>query len=301
MDFHECVERRFFRQHGSCGQLSKIARRPCMNFSYEDIEAYAVGLGISLAIYGVMFMLLPYLFSKFFPTITPKIAGVATGAATAVQNAIKPKYIFPFQTFEVKGDQAMAAFEAAKIDGKGVPVIIGGNESMVQGLADMMSYLKPKANDYIRKAEANPNPYPTKSGPKLPKTWPRVGPFDKERNPFSIHLHPEGFKPAVTIAFIPAQSSAEIPAYLKLGSWNAVPDADIFVALLRKWQRDYGAELVALTMDVIDVRVARKPATHQEAMVLAREHAKFCSSTEVTIAERAAELMQLDWWHFWWD
>jgi Domain of unknown function (DUF4253) len=272
-----------------------------MNFLYEDIEAYAVGLGLSLAIYGVMFMLLPYLFSKFFPTIAPRIAGVVTGAATAVQNTIKPKYIFPFQTFEVKGDAAMAAFEAAKTEGKGVPVIIGGDESMVQDLADMMSYLKPTPQDYIRKAEANPDPYPTKSNPKMPKVWPRVGPFDKERNPYTIHLHPEGFKPVVTLAYIPAQSAADIPAFLKLGNWNAVPDADVFVALLRKWQRDYGAELVALSMDVIDIRVARRPATQQEALKLAREHAKFCPSTEVTLAERAAELMQLDWWHFWWD
>jgi Domain of unknown function (DUF4253) len=272
-----------------------------MNFSYENIEAYAVGLGISLAIYGVMFMLLPYLFSKFIPAKVPRISRVVTGAATAVQNAIKPKYVFPFQTFEVKGDEAMAAFEAAKTDGNGVPVIIGGDELMVQGLADMMSYRKPAPEDYIRKAGNNPNPYPTKSSPKMPKVWPRVGPFDKQRNPFSIHLFPEGFKPVVTIAYMPAQSASDIPAFLKLGSWNAVPEAEVFVALLRKWQRDYGAELVALTMDVIDIRIARRPATQQEALVLAREHAKFCPSTEVTLAERAAELMQLDWWHFWWD
>jgi Domain of unknown function (DUF4253) len=272
-----------------------------MNFSFEDIEAYAVGLGLALAIYGVMFILLPYIFSKFIPTKAPKISQVLTGAATAVQNAIKPKFIFPFQTFEVKGDAAMAAFEAAKSDGKGLPVIIGGDESMVQGLADMMSYRKPTADDYIRKAEANPTPYPAKSAPKMPNVWPRVGPFDKDRNPFSIHLYPEGFKPVVTLAYIPAQSTADIPAFLKLGGWNAVPEAEVFVALLRKWQREYGAELVALSMDTIDIRIARRPATQQEALGLAREHAKFCPSTEVTLAERAAELMQLDWWHFWWD
>jgi Domain of unknown function (DUF4253) len=88
---------------------------------------------------------------------------------------------------------------------------------------------------------------------------------------------------------------------LKLGSWNAVPEAEVFVALLRKWRRDYGAELVALSTDTMDFRVTRRPTTQQEALVIAREHAKFCPSTELTIAERAAELMQLDWWHFWWD
>ena len=114
----------------------------------------------------------------------------------------------------------------------------------------------------------------------MPKVWPRVGPFDKERNPFSIHLHPEGFKPVVTIAYIPAQSSADIPAFLKLGSWNAVPDADVFVALLRKWQRDYGAELVALSSDTLDIRVTRRPATQQEALAARARACKFCPSTK---------------------
>jgi hypothetical protein len=269
-----------------------------MILTNEDIEAYAVGLVIVLAIYAVMFKFLPYVFSKFIPT---KVARFAEGAASSVQNAIKPKFIFPFETREVNGEESMAAFEAARTEGKGVPVIIGGDELTVQSLADMMSYQKSTPDEYIRKAETNPNPYPAKSSPKLPKIWPRVGPFDNERNPFSIHLHPEGFKPIVTIAYIPTQSSADIPAYLKLGSWNAVPEAEVFVALLRKWRREYGAELVALSTDTIDIRVTRRPTTRQEALAIAREHAKFCPSTEVTLAERAAELMQLDWWHFWWD
>jgi Domain of unknown function (DUF4253) len=269
-----------------------------MNFSKEDIEAYAVGLVIVLAIYGVIFKFLPYVFSNFIPA---KAASVAKGAASAVQNAIKPKFVFPFETREVSGEEAMAAFESARTEGNGVPVIIGGDERMVQSLADMMSYRKSTPDEYLRKAEANPNPYSAKSSPKMPQIWPRVGPFDNERNPFSIHLHPEGFKPIVTLAYIPAQSSADIPAYLKLGSWNAVPEAEVFVSLLRKWRRDYGAELVALSTDTMDIRVTRRPVTQQEALVIAREHAKFCPSTEVTLAERAAELMQLDWWHFWWD
>ncbi len=272
-----------------------------MNLTKEDIEAYAVGLAIVLAIYGVMFKLIPYVFSKIVPTKIPVVARVAKSVAAAAQSAIRQKFLFPFHTREVKGEDAMAAFETARTEGKGVPVIIGGDEGMVQSLADMMYHHKSKPDEYIRRAEANPNPYPSKSAPKMPKVWPHVGPFDKERNPFSIHLHPEGFKPVVTLAYIPSMSSADIPAYLKLGSWNAVPDANVFVALLRKWQRDYGAELVAVSMDTMDVRVARRPATHQEALIIAREHAKFCPSNEVTITERAAELMQLDWWHFWWD
>ncbi len=214
---------------------------------WNDPWPFVVGLALVSAIYFVMQTVVPFLLRK------------ATGSKTAQQIAnskivtkaagvVNPKPVFAFEFRAVPGEGAMAAFEAAKSEGKGVPVIIGGDERMVQSLADMMYHRKPSPDEYIRKAEAKPNPYAAKSAPKMPKVWPRVGPFDNARNPFSIHLHPEGFKPVVTIAYIPAKSSADIPAYLKLGSWNAVPEADVFVALLRKWQRDYGAELVALSI-----------------------------------------------------
>lgn len=269
-----------------------------MNFSIEDIESYAVGLGLALGIYGIMNVVIPKLFSKLMPT---KASKVVSNITVATQSIIKPKFIFPFETREVKGEEALASFEATKSAGKSVPIIIAGDHKMVQSLADMMAYRKPTAAEYISRAEARPEPYPTKTTPKMPKTWPQVGPFNTDRDPFLLQNYPNGFKPIVTIATIPADSSADIPAHLKLGGWNAVPEADVFVALLRKWQRNYGAELVAISMDTIELRVARKPTTKEQALLLAREHAKFCPSSEATIAERAAELMQLEWWHFWWD
>jgi Domain of unknown function (DUF4253) len=134
----------------------------------------------------------------------------------------------------------------------------------------------------------------------MPGTWENVGPFTDDGHPFLVKQHPAGFKEVVTLAFIPAETSAEVPAYLQLGGWNAVPEADIMVALFRKWQRDYGAEIVAVSLDAIDVRVSRKPETREEALLLAREHRKFCNAG-ATLAETAAELMETDWWHFYWD
>jgi Domain of unknown function (DUF4253) len=265
-----------------------------------DYWHYVVGLVLTLGIYFVMFGVIPFLFRKLIGS-KPGRTIKTSKAVAAVANVVKPKPVFAFEFREVAGEGAMAAFEAAKTEDKGIPVIIGGDEQMRQSLAEMMAYQKPTPEDYIQKANVTPDPYPSKSSPKLPKTWPKVGPFNTERNPSVIHQYPNGFKPIVTIAYIWAASSAEIPAHLKLGSWNALPEADVFVALLRKWQRDYGAELVALTTDVIELRVSRKPTTQLEALKLAREHAKFCPSNEVTIPERAAELMQLEWWHFWWD
>jgi Domain of unknown function (DUF4253) len=263
-----------------------------------DYWSYVVGLGLALGIYFVMYIVVPFVFRKVLGSKPAKSIAHNKPVARPVK-IVKSKPVFSFEFIEVSGENAIAAFEAAKSEGKGVPIIIGGGEAERQSLADMMQY-RNETEHYLRAADAKPNPYSMKSKPRMPKTWVKVGPFPMEANPFLVKNHPEGFKPLVTLAYIPAETSAEIPAYLKLGSWNAVPDADVFVSLLRKWHREYGAELVALRVDSMDVRVSRKPATKEQAMILAREHIKFCP-TEAKTPEIAAELMLTDWWHFYWD
>jgi hypothetical protein len=266
-----------------------------MDITNNDYWPYAVGLAMTLAIYFCMFTALPFLFQKLMRS-TPiqkvvqskAVQLPANKAIDAVTKIVKPKPEFSFEYREVTGEMAMAAFEAAKAEGKGIPVIIGGGENERLALADMMQH-RNLTEFYLQKADANPNPFASKSKPRMPATWVDVGPFPDDGQPFLVKNYPEGFKPILTLAFIPAKTSADIPAYLKLGSWNGIPDADVYVALIRKWQRDYGAELVALRMDCLDIRVARKP-----------EHLKFCA-TGSTIAETAAELMATNRWHFYWD
>jgi hypothetical protein len=269
-----------------------------MDTFMTDYWPYVVGLALTLSIYFVMFTVMPFLFRKAVGS-KPAQTIKTSKAVAAVANVVKPKPVFPFEFCEVAGESAMAAFEAAKIEGKGIPVIIGGGEGERMSLADMMQY-RNLTEYYLREADAKPDPYASKAKPRMPKDWVKAGPFPRDDHPFLVKNFNEGFKPVVTLAYIPAASSAEIPAHLKLGSWNAVPDANVFVALLRKWQRDYGAELVALRVDCMDIRVTRKPATREEALSLAREHLKFCA-TGATIAEAAAELMETKWWHFYWD
>jgi hypothetical protein len=268
-----------------------------INFE-NDIWPYIVGLALALGIYGVIGYIIPFLFKRAVGS-KPAQTALNSKPVTAVAEAVKPKPVFAFEFREVAGERAMAAYEAAKTEGKGVPVLIAGGESLRRSLAEAMRY-RNLTEYYLQKADRKPDPYATKTKPRLPKQWPDVGPFKDDGQPFLVKAHPDGFKPVVTLAFIPAATTAEIPAYLKLGSWNAVPDADVFVSLLRKWHRDYGAELVALREDSLDIRVARKPETREEALVLAREHLKFCA-TGATTAEAAAELMQTNWWHFYWD
>ena len=77
------------------------------------------------------------------------------------------------------------------------------------------------------------------------------------------------------------------------------------MAHLRGWRDAYGAKLVSITRDTIELKVDRRPASREEALELARQHFAYCPDIVLqgtqTIEALAASLMQSDWWFFWWD
>jgi hypothetical protein len=58
-------------------------------------------------------------------------------------------------------------------------------------------------------------------------------------------------------------------------------------------------------MATLNVRVARRPATPEEALELARLQYEYCHDIVDqgvdTLSALAASLMAHDWWYFWWD
>lgn len=109
----------------------------------------------------------------------------------------------------------------------------------------------------------------------------------------------------VHILILPTKEPAAAPAYLRWGGWNACPASEYHVAALRDWHRRYGAVPVAMTGDVINVHVTRRPQSRDDALSLAREQFLYCEDIVLqgtdTLAPLAAGLMQSDWWFFWWD
>jgi hypothetical protein len=69
--------------------------------------------------------------------------------------------------------------------------------------------------------------------------------------------------------------------------------------------RIWGAELIGLGSDTINLRVSRKPGTREEALELARAQYVYCNDIidqgVGSYRELAAGLMASDWWFFWWD
>jgi hypothetical protein len=77
------------------------------------------------------------------------------------------------------------------------------------------------------------------------------------------------------------------------------------VAALRSWRDRFGAELVGLGFDTMNLRVARRPQTRAEALELAREQDLYSQDlvdqVAGTLSHLAADLMTHEWWFFWWD
>lgn len=111
--------------------------------------------------------------------------------------------------------------------------------------------------------------------------------------------------PSVRIALIPTTDWTTIPAYLHWGGWNECPPPEYHVAAFRSWRDRYGAGLVGLSSDTLNLRVQKRPSTREEALSLAREQYAYCSDIveqgTQNYSTLAATLMESDWWFFWWD
>ena len=108
-----------------------------------------------------------------------------------------------------------------------------------------------------------------------------------------------------TILWVESPHSWDVPAILRFGGWNSCPPTAVHVAMLRRWHERWGAELVALSRDRLEVAVARGPRTRPEALALAREQFLYCE--ELVLAEHgslralAAALLASRVWSFRWD
>jgi hypothetical protein len=133
--------------------------------------------------------------------------------------------------------------------------------------------------------------------------WP---PDAEPTSTFTLPLDVVSQRPRPTvIVLVPAADPAEVPAVVHFGGWNACPGPELHVALHRRWQARYGAELVGMSADVIEMRVARPPKTRDEAMALANEHYAYCEDIVhqgvESLSNLAATLLDGTVWFFWWD
>lgn len=143
-------------------------------------------------------------------------------------------------------------------------------------------------------AALRPRPIPP-SSPARPYAFDRWDPQIEELVPW----------PAVAILHVPTPHPYEVPLYLSWGGWNAVPSSEELVDILAYWQERWGAELVAVSSDTLELTVPRHPDTHQAAVELMEEHHAFAEESvpwdRETIEAHTAGLRSTRRWFFWWD
>lgn len=109
--------------------------------------------------------------------------------------------------------------------------------------------------------------------------------------------------PLIPIALVPATEGWQVPAVLRFDMGFATPA--VHAAMLRRWQTSYGAELVCMLPDLLELRVARPPAWREAALALAAEQYVYCYDIVIqgtqTVEALAASLLGGTVWFFWWD
>ncbi|MEM8697217.1 MAG: DUF4253 domain-containing protein [Pseudomonadota bacterium] len=234
----------------------------------------------------------------------------------------------PFERVSVAGWAAPERWEKIRRNEAVYPIIVGPDEELIR-IAEHFSLMSESVEEILERAAKLQHPasmhelrakelqmekeYLASSGITEDETafQPPEGTWPDERPEAQIgpvivsNLLDGKFHDRVHILKIPTKLGHEVSAYLRCGGWNDCPDAAYHVAAIRSWEERYGAELVAVSGDVVELKVKNRPESNEEAMTLAREHYAFCSDvvdqgTE-TIANLAAILMESDWWYFWWD
>ncbi|BAY11272.1 DUF4253 domain-containing protein [Calothrix sp. NIES-2098] len=111
--------------------------------------------------------------------------------------------------------------------------------------------------------------------------------------------------PNIVVALVPTTFSWEVPAFLKFGNWNDCPASEIHVCLMKYWYEKYGAEVVGISHDVVEMCVQHPPKNREAAFQLAQEQYIYCydivDQGVRTLNKLANLLLHNKVWYFWWD
>lgn len=133
--------------------------------------------------------------------------------------------------------------------------------------------------------------------------WAPGEPQDQFTVPYDLEGRPaKGLK----LVLVPTTRPWEAVAWLHFGGWNECPAPETHVAVHRYWHRKYGAELVCITRDVMEMRVAKPPKGRSKAKDLAYEQFVYSGGDLVfqgsdSLRALAASLIDAPTWYFWWD
>lgn len=106
-----------------------------------------------------------------------------------------------------------------------------------------------------------------------------------------------------SLAFIPTPHSWQVPLYVQFAGINTDLEPMYHAAVLRRWQQQHGAEIVALTEDSLELIVTHPLHNAGTAWNVALDQIAYCPDLlQLTDVETLAEVLQTSTaWFFWWD
>ncbi len=113
------------------------------------------------------------------------------------------------------------------------------------------------------------------------------------------------FKPEVFVGSALIKEPWHLPAVLKYGAWNDCPESKVHCAFLRKWQTEFGAQIVGMSGDVVECVVTNPPLDQATAIELAWQQYWYCADIVEqgcgSVNNLAATLLNSPYRYFWWD
>ena len=92
---------------------------------------------------------------------------------------------------------------------------------------------------------------------------------------------------------------------LRIGGWNECPAPEVQTAVLRRWRERWGARLVYVGADTLELDVRRPPTAPEDVRAVAWEQYLYCSDSVEqgagTLTALATSMTATGRWFFWWD
>ena len=231
-----------------------------------------------------------------------------------------------YERVTIAGEHALAEWERLRAAGRGWPVVVGNDEDL-ERIAEQFSLDDPnifgvagpgtsmRSPAQILSAAADirfPQDLDRWSGAYRPEDlraplgeWPAKTDGGGPGLSVASDVVSGKSREKVHILLVPAKHGWEVPAYLRWGGWNACPPPEYHVAALRRWGARFGADLVGLNADTMNLRVRARPASRAQSLPLARDMYRYCPDIVDqgvgSISALAAGLMASHWWYLWWD
>lgn len=222
---------------------------------------------------------------------------------------------FPFDTVRTPGAQALARWEQLRGEGRGWPIVIGGEETFASVAESLQMMTESGHAGAAAIAAAAELRFPEdlrarrvvdlqqliettrQTDPDLARQLAAIESDDEMRGiphgewqaagsaGLSVaeefvydgrHAFTRPYA-EVVIAQLPVNNGADAIGMLGFGGWNDCPFPAEHVAAWRHWHAQYGVEIVGVSTDVINARTRTRPTTRETAMALALEQFEYCS------------------------